>query len=233
MDINLCILSLAAKLDTTADSEDKLRIIDDIRTACYVLEKRIRRRQRTNLRASNSAVRKSASSKHRLIQQLPNELLLYIFMIHNKSEHVRRNAVLMLVCQRWKQLIISTPQLWSRIEIAPHSNMRNLTRCSKLVELCFEASGDRPIDVVLDFTELWNPYLKPELAVGSYIVGNTAYPRIDKVDNELAERIGDLAADSLWSHLAILLKVLTTESLEIRDSYGFGRRTVSQMERWR
>ncbi|KAG8807716.1 hypothetical protein FRC17_004296, partial [Serendipita sp. 399] len=91
------------------------------------------------------------------INKLPDELLAEVLKIYMADQHVRRNADLMLVCKRWLSLVALTPLLWNRIEIAPHSSLRNIVNCTRLAAFCTFMSGGAPLDIIVDLSDLWDP----------------------------------------------------------------------------
>ncbi|KAH8104690.1 hypothetical protein BXZ70DRAFT_1005200 [Cristinia sonorae] len=82
------------------------------------------------------------------VHRLPNELLASIFIIgvFNVEEDASLilNA-LMLVCRHWKEVILSTPILWSRIVAGTRHSLDKARR--KL-----ERSQSVPLDVLIDFS---------------------------------------------------------------------------------
>ncbi|KAG8813943.1 hypothetical protein FRC17_001369, partial [Serendipita sp. 399] len=164
------------------------------------------------------------SSSYDLINKLPDELLREILLWHNATEHVSVNAKLKLVCKRWNYQVTSTPLLWNSIQLFLGNTVPDLERWCRLVEVCIEASGKAPLDIVLDFAQVPDgdnvmllKYFAPDLP--------------EDADYDIAF---DLYKDLLVDVTALL----AAETLEVRkaaeDNGGVEVVThISHMERWR
>ncbi|KAG8807717.1 hypothetical protein FRC17_004297 [Serendipita sp. 399] len=140
------------------------------------------------------------------VNQLPNELLVEILMLHMKSSHIIRNVDLMLVCKRWRSLVAFTPHFWSRIEVAPDSWLEDIERCRHFVEICLVKSGSVPLDIVVDLGHLCDPKIRPNdcMAYKLWIALSLGYDDDqDAVDDFLASAVPKFnnAMDKLFSAL--------------------------------
>lgn len=107
------------------------------------------------------------------IHRLPNELLLLMFelVIHDVSlyfEHHRFNLGKVLqICKRWYNLVMHSPSLWARIQIANvmrFVGVQGQQPPIRYIEACLLRSQGLPLDIELNFTALdANNYIKAEL----------------------------------------------------------------------
>ncbi|KAG8827591.1 hypothetical protein FRC17_007776 [Serendipita sp. 399] len=158
------------------------------------------------------------------INGLPTELLVTIFKFDVESQHVSRNATLVLVCKRWKEVVDALPRLWSRIRLAPHSSIDNLISCTEIVKFCTKMSYNVPLDISLDLSQLWDPADEPLGAIRSYIF-EYEEDNNDYVFDELMQSIVDRSTASLRSYIDNLIDAMigNEEDNELH---------VSHMERW-
>jgi len=84
---------------------------------------------------------------------LPTELLLEIFnlVVATNPMHIGN---IMLVCRLWQHLILSTPRLWTKIQIIVPKKPEDVTQCVTYCAYCVERSKGYPLDIVIDFTAL-------------------------------------------------------------------------------
>ncbi|KAG8853687.1 hypothetical protein FRC20_001170 [Serendipita sp. 405] len=162
-DIN-ALKFLAIKLQNVSDSRSKIHCLEQISKRCNVLKQTLTSRGLED----HSSSMEDETGRDR-INDLPDELLVDIFKLHIRSEHVRRNAVLILVCRRWRNLVDSVPSLWNWVQATPHSSLRNLDTCKKMVDHCLERSGKMPLDLTLDFRLLWDAKNYPDRLVEPYL----------------------------------------------------------------
>ncbi|KAG8827590.1 hypothetical protein FRC17_007775 [Serendipita sp. 399] len=151
------------------------------------------------------------------INGLPIELLVSIFELDVESQHVRRNATLMLVCKRWREVADSSPRLWSQIRLAPRSNINSLILCTDLVKFCIKKSQEMPLDITLDFTSLRDP------AARSLDIPNGVYePTWDPVERtrgslrlQLKELVDALYVSPMarWRHFRLRFSSWMSEDL--------------------
>ncbi|KAG8813942.1 hypothetical protein FRC17_001368 [Serendipita sp. 399] len=176
----------------------------------------------------------SMSSNRGFIDKLPDELLQEILLWHNAKRRVTRNVKLMLVCKRWKHLVTSTRRLWSRVELIVGETIISLEKCCRLLEICFTASGNAPLDLTLDLTGVADLHLISGLELFA--------PNADRRKYGLDGLTGldfEDAAKTLYQRLVFdLVKSLTAETLEFKTSRletdGEVVVTyVSHMQRWR
>ncbi|KAG2024051.1 hypothetical protein CC2G_001648 [Coprinopsis cinerea AmutBmut pab1-1] len=82
------------------------------------------------------------------MDQLPNEILAYIFalIILDPSENPAFVSKLGQVCSRWRALVVSTASLWSRIVLAYPMNNPQLVYAA----IALERSAAHPLDILLD-----------------------------------------------------------------------------------
>ncbi|KAG8816204.1 hypothetical protein FRC17_000401 [Serendipita sp. 399] len=194
------IFDMATKIQATDNLDSKLDYLEQLKTSCKSLKRRLKRRRRRELR--NTA-------KIDWINTLPTELLFYIIDLHRNSENVRRNADLMLVCRRWRTLIESAPQLWSRIEIKPHSSIDNIDGCTLIADFCIPKSGKRPLDITLDLTELWDPQSEPKSHLQPYLPANPEWFHNEL--KEIEQKIYECTADTLEWSISGLLAALSKQ----------------------
>ncbi|KDQ59587.1 hypothetical protein JAAARDRAFT_205618 [Jaapia argillacea MUCL 33604] len=88
------------------------------------------------------------------IDRIPNELLSGIFEIVTHSfddpgESLSTPTTLSLVCSRWRQIAISTPELWTTIFLTQALSPHDIARTSTWLE----RSKTRPLDLYLDFRD--------------------------------------------------------------------------------
>ena len=87
------------------------------------------------------------------MQRLPNELLVYIFLFathcYDLSEAILSPIVVSQVCSRWRQVALSTGNLWTNLILtfptSPGKLSRTLTWLSR--------SKTYPLDILLDFRD--------------------------------------------------------------------------------
>ena len=88
------------------------------------------------------------------VRQLPTEILLEIFLIASPSVSITAIAgfpwKLGHVCGRWRDVVLSSPKLWSYIDLGfldKHiSNRRGVQACNVL-KLCLARSGQHPLSI--------------------------------------------------------------------------------------
>lgn len=87
------------------------------------------------------------------IGSLPTELLVDIFqlVLEQNSCHIGR---LRLVCRTWNQIIHTTPQLWSAIHITIPIETVKVAQITTYCSKCVELSGERPLDISIDYSAL-------------------------------------------------------------------------------
>ncbi|KAG7442115.1 uncharacterized protein BT62DRAFT_457885 [Guyanagaster necrorhizus] len=92
------------------------------------------------------------------VRRLPTEILIQIFL-HSIGRHftlfsiTRGPWVLGKVCSRWRQVVLSTPELWSVFTLFPRGNPRLLSNPTVLISLLDTAlrlSGQRNICIYAD-----------------------------------------------------------------------------------
>ncbi|KAH9915581.1 uncharacterized protein BXZ73DRAFT_106130 [Epithele typhae] len=99
----------------------------------------------------------------RHINHLPSELLVYIFAAcfqltrpsQEHAERVHRRRKVLLVCRSWRDLIQTTPSLWSFI--SPHTPRR-------LYNFLMSRAADASVDLCFKRKGLLSPPLSPDLA---------------------------------------------------------------------
>lgn len=90
------------------------------------------------------------------IRELPTEILLEIFLIASPSVSITATAgfpwKLGHVCGRWRDVVLSSPKLWSCIDLGfsdkEISKRRGLQACNVL-KLCLARSGQHPLSIRL------------------------------------------------------------------------------------
>ncbi|KAJ8075931.1 hypothetical protein PM082_021563 [Marasmius tenuissimus] len=138
------------------DAEQEMRSynaeINRLRTAIRLLETK-----KMGLKKSMVKCRSLLSPVHRL----PTEILLEIFSIVTHEQSVfyppPQNRVIQLssVCGRWRDIIISAPNLWSSITILFTEWRRKLTDLEKWVRLFLDRSKTRLLELNLDFRGMY------------------------------------------------------------------------------
>jgi F-box-like len=88
------------------------------------------------------------SVQYRLIDQLPTELLLFIF--HYNNSGVKDRLRFTHVCKRWREIAIASGSLWTNIDITPPSTASNeqFANFISLLDLQFVCTQNLPLDVV-------------------------------------------------------------------------------------
>lgn len=89
------------------------------------------------------------------ILKLPAELLIYIFELV-LSSNSRPILLLRRVNRFWHRLVQSTPVLWATVVIKIPSNWDSHRKCIAYCILCLQNSGDVPLNIKMDCTELKN-----------------------------------------------------------------------------
>ena len=90
------------------------------------------------------------------IRQLPTEIMLEIFLIASPSVSMTATAgtpwKLGYVCGRWRDIVLSSPKLWSCISLGfpdeQISKRRGVQACN-LLKLCLARSGQHPLSIRL------------------------------------------------------------------------------------
>ena len=90
------------------------------------------------------------------IRQLPTKILLEIFLIASPSVSITATAgtpwKLGYVCGRWRDIVLSSPNLWSCISLGfpdeQISKCRGVQACN-LLKLCLAHSGQHPLSIRL------------------------------------------------------------------------------------
>ena len=134
-----------------ADANSELeRLRDEITLAIA------RVRQLKNLRQPIQSYIKLREAIFAPIHQLPTEILLEIFLIASPSVSITAIAgfpwKLGHVCGHWRDVVLSSPKLWSYIDLGfPNkhiSNHRGVQACNVL-KLCLTHSGQHPLSIHL------------------------------------------------------------------------------------
>jgi hypothetical protein len=88
------------------------------------------------------------SVQYRPIDQLPTELLLFIF--HYNNSGVKDRLRLTHVCKRWREIAIASGSLWTSIDITPASTASDeqFANFISLLDLQFVRTQNLPLDVV-------------------------------------------------------------------------------------
>ncbi|KAG8813923.1 hypothetical protein FRC19_002096 [Serendipita sp. 401] len=239
--MNKYLLDLCDRLQGASDTESKLHFLDEISNACAVL-KDIQLGDEINVvyEDDDNILGSTPVGISDRINNLPTELLLNILKLHLSSEHVRRDADLMLVCKKWKELVASTPSFWNRIEVTPHSSLRNVKKCTLMVMYCIRKSGSMPLDLTLDLHRLWNPRTEPQEDVGPYLF---VKPWRGHDNDDVIQRISKTAVQSLLSYTLNLVcafvkrnKDFEEKAADAQQYLGESRRDdtyVHHMSRWR
>ncbi|KAG8770951.1 hypothetical protein FRC15_003701, partial [Serendipita sp. 397] len=213
-------------LQGAVDAESKLRFLDAIANACAVLKDDIQLGDEMDVVVEEDSIDildpKPVDVSDR-INNLPSEMLLNILKLHLASEHVRRNADMMLVCKKWKELVASTPSFWNRIEAAPHSSLRNVEACTLMVDYCIRKSDKMPLDLTLDLRRLWDPRNEPQERVGPYLF---VQPWEEHYDDDVIQSISETAIQSFLSYTSDLIRAFVGGS----STRGVRPR---HMRRWR
>lgn len=97
--------------------------------------------------------RSIAHEPNGLISVLPTELLVSIFD-QTVLSNPRFVSCLMLVCKDWQNLILSTPLLWSTINITIPSDVKRVKLYATYCSTCVERSAGCPLYITLDFTRI-------------------------------------------------------------------------------
>lgn len=84
---------------------------------------------------------------------LPTELLIHIFK-YVSMEYSPFLGSLMQVCRLWKNIILSTPQLWSTIHLEYSKDVSRLDKFASYCISCLERSGNFPLDIQIESTAL-------------------------------------------------------------------------------
>ncbi|EUC61159.1 hypothetical protein RSOL_384490 [Rhizoctonia solani AG-3 Rhs1AP] len=114
------------------------------------------------------------------LSPLPTEVLAYIFQLvllprsqpcfsDNYSETLNYPEVLLWVCSRWRHVALTSPNLWSHIDIVLSSSASQ--RASKRAEAFLERAGRCPLDIYI--------FEKPR---------RSRWPLFDRSDDELSEQ---------------------------------------------
>ncbi|KAG8816272.1 hypothetical protein FRC18_001087 [Serendipita sp. 400] len=200
------ILDLCDRFQGAVDAESKLRFLDAIADACAMLKDDIQLGDEMDVVEEEGSIDildpKPVDGSDR-INNLPSEMLLNILKLHLASEHVKRNADLMLVCKKWKELVASTPSFWNRIEAAPHSSLRNVEACTLMVDYCIRKSDKMPLDLTLDLRRLWDPRNEPQERVGPYLF---VQPWEEHYDDDVIQSISETAIQSFLSYTSDLIQ---------------------------
>ncbi|KAK1231651.1 hypothetical protein PQX77_005217 [Marasmius sp. AFHP31] len=95
------------------------------------------------------------------IQRMPPEILTEIFMLcvmDIKNLHAMEDIMMIsVVCGRWRELALSVPALWSRIDLSIGRSCRedsNYPRMRRYAETFLERSGNAQLAVALEWPEL-------------------------------------------------------------------------------
>lgn len=89
-----------------------------------------------------------------VIGHLPVEILLSIFYYYRDENTTTRLSLLMRVSRGWRDIVLSSPGLWSRINLAPTGFLTNTTWYYSHISTCLQRSGDLPLDITVDFTQI-------------------------------------------------------------------------------
>jgi hypothetical protein len=108
------------------------------------------------------------------MDKLPYDILLLIFEVY-VHDFRRSPTSLLAVCQKWKQFLLASPTLWTRVVISVDS-IQSVPRMLESKMYGLEAylsrseGSDRqfPLDIDLNWPELKNREEEHELACGSY-----------------------------------------------------------------
>ena len=80
------------------------------------------------------------------IEQLPLEILILIFRLSIQDRQARIGRLL-LVSKFWNQVVVSTPTLWTHIEVEIWDEEFNRPTALSYVRACHAYSGNQPLDV--------------------------------------------------------------------------------------
>lgn len=90
------------------------------------------------------------------IRGLPSEILTYIFLQHEPPSHSPLNSfhpqgVLLLgqICSRWREVVHSTPQLWSSIRMKFTSDLPNSRTAAILLQYWLLRAGVHPLSLTI------------------------------------------------------------------------------------
>jgi hypothetical protein len=111
-----------------------------------------------------------ALSDRSFINHLPEELLYSIFklcILIPYDNHRAPIGTLLFVCKRWYTLIMSSPKLWSKIEINDPFELFDLINKqsqTSYIPSCLSRSQGLPLDIEIDFESFdENAYIKGKL----------------------------------------------------------------------
>ncbi|KAG8751023.1 hypothetical protein FRC14_008193 [Serendipita sp. 396] len=165
-DIN-ALKFLAIKLQNVSDSRSKIHCLEQISKRCNVLKQTLTSRGLED----HSSSMEDETGRDR-INDLPDELLVDIFKLH---------------IRRWRNLVDSVPSLWNWVQAIPHSSLRNLDTCKKMVDHCLERSGKMPLDLTLDFRLLWDAKNYPDRLVEPYLSSEPDCDDLWKISDKIRE----------------------------------------------
>jgi F-box-like len=124
------------------------------------------------------------------VQNLPEELLLYIFEFVAGEDHdVRDNISFMLVCRRWTALVTHTRGLWTTISITLDCYSEIPQLCDQ-ARACIKHSENAPLDIIIQIDSLLD---------------------LDDDDDDGATEAGTLGTERLFKGYIDLMAVLTGE----------------------
>ncbi|KAG8760080.1 hypothetical protein FRC14_004179 [Serendipita sp. 396] len=87
---------------------------------------------------------------------IPDDILIIIFRCLLLSNP---GAIghLLFVCRQWYSVIMSTPVLWSSIELTPSNNLKSLSSWTAYCRECIQRSGSRPLQISINYREVIEP----------------------------------------------------------------------------
>jgi hypothetical protein len=154
------------------------------------------------------------------ITALPTELLIEVFSLALIEHYHPRIRHLLLVCKRWKNVILNAPDLWTEIYLI-FSSRDDLDFIKAYYNACSERSGTNLLKVSIDVT--------------AYIVRYTSpHTSIDDPDGSV--EIDDIETDPVehdrWALYDILLKAETPDCTLSRWRYLYVKTPRDGMFRW-
>lgn len=128
-----------------AEIDAQLELLEEALEAALYLE--------NNLTEQIVQIVHSINNGHTNISSLPTELLIQIFDLAI-ADNTMRIGYLMAVCRPWRSILLSTPQLWSNIQVTVLLNtLDTIHKVTRYFQACILRSRDQPLDIDLTLTE--------------------------------------------------------------------------------